>query len=159
MRTVIKRWAEESQDGRGGQSAGGCLTSELHPKEEHSPQPAGAAHRGDTSGRLGRGSSGNRHSFQVLDDQMKEEFLKPSQHSRAHSFLSAWPARQWLESESAPCPCSGGEVRPARPSSECKTQIFQVSLISSASHIPLLVCVAIIPPPSFHLKPLPSSGR
>lgn len=76
MRTIIKGSEEESQDGNRGQRVPGFLTSEVKPKEEHSPQPAGAIHREDKSLLRVLSSAGKRNSFQVLDSRMKDELLK-----------------------------------------------------------------------------------
>lgn len=76
MRMIIKRSEGESQDGNPGKTVPSLLTSELHPKEEHSTQPVQAVHQEDKSVLHGLSSTGKRNSRQVLDIQMKDEFLK-----------------------------------------------------------------------------------
>jgi len=157
MRTIIKGSEEESQDGNWGRTVPGFLTLELYPKEERSTQAAGAMHQEERSVLHGLSSTRKRSSFQVFENWMTEDFLQafPAQQSKLLSLSLACKATRalllaWVSEQSPPVQC---KARCGQHSSLwC---VKQVRLISSASHIPLLFCVAILPPPSFHWKPLP----
>lgn len=71
----------------------GFLTSELYPKDEHSPQPGGARHRENKSVLCGLSSTG-RSLFQALDNWIRNEFLKAflGRLSKCFSLSLAWQA-------------------------------------------------------------------